>query len=682
MNKQEDKQTKLTYRKTSSGSFANLIREALGDGCEHHPDYERFRTTYVKAEYQAVFPPPIVHLEPCPPGARGARKQNFIFSINKESVCFVRNLWFAFRFFSKLSEVQRFLTPGKSEHRRKMFGQRLEELKALTDTYAGWAKEGDRISQRLEDFNASKTDLLAVSKEQAGSTKIPVRPQVTLGSASAADFIRKVEQRASYQTGNPEDSCEKALYFLALGRPEIGEVIAAEVLHEHPANAVALYTNAVFLLSASERHQKQAVNHDVMHPHDLEPIEAEEFYHAHRHAEESIQARRKEADAFLLMLKASRNWPERFSIKCYDLSPSMWRHKVDQWIYAQAATRIANDPTGLGLIDQRATKIALKGLAELLAETWKNYGRSMVKAPSVPFYPNFITVAARVNPTIARDCLGNLENALRSEKHSEIERRWRESGIVFPIAQEPTLPEKLFLATVGTNFVRAVFSVSSEDAAAGLLRQIAQIGLNNGADRKAIMRSLAARSVILNIGRGDGLVQAAEMCRDLGSRPDWPPGETGDKLKACWRYGAVLFHFEASRMAFESGRLPEAAKSAGTAIELSGDWFSTISGELPLVKYLDSDENGETETVGDFFSRRPNIITDVRASASFHPVQAWRRSQSNQFGPWSDFLEWADREVQKPQLLAYGCWLSMRSNRTRSLSKQCELLAAKLDSLK
>src|SRR6266498_286231 len=276
MNNHKNGGHKKPRRATASNSFGDLIHKALGQGWERHQDYERFRTTYVKNEYRKVFPSSIIHIKPRVIGAKGSRKRDFFFSINRESICFVRNLWFAFRFYSTLSEVEGFLTTTKAEDRRRMFERRFEELKALSNTYTGWLKAAGGIWRKLKNFKSTKTDLLAVSEGTADSPQTTLTSPTPQGSAAVADMIREVEQRASYQAGNPDDACEWALYFLALGRPDIGENRAREVLAENPDHAVALYTNAVFLLDASERHQRQALIHDVMHPHDLIPVEAEE----------------------------------------------------------------------------------------------------------------------------------------------------------------------------------------------------------------------------------------------------------------------------------------------------------------------------------------------------------------------------------------------------------------------
>src|SRR6266550_7120979 len=99
MNNRKNDGEKQPQRNVTPNSFGDLIHKALGQACERHQDYERFRTTYVKNEYRNVFPSSIIHVEPRVIGAKGSRKRDFSFSINMESICFVRNLWFSFRFF-------------------------------------------------------------------------------------------------------------------------------------------------------------------------------------------------------------------------------------------------------------------------------------------------------------------------------------------------------------------------------------------------------------------------------------------------------------------------------------------------------------------------------------------------------------------------------------------------------
>lgn len=651
------------------------------------PDGERanrvLRTTYEKKQYSHVFPKSICRREPRTILHEDSRKADFKIRDTESARIFVRNLWFAHQFLPRPRDVVQFFTTTKSEDRAKMFGQRFEELKALAGTYDGWLKAAGRISSRAAKFNPLKTDLLATSQDTSGLAEATTQSLASPGSAAVADLIREVEQRSSYQSGSPDDACEKALYFLALGRPDIGEAIAKEVLAENPEHAVALYTNAVLLLDASDCHQKQSFIHDIMHPHDLIPVEAEEQWHADRHADESLRAWEKATRAFLLILKARRNWPERFAIKCYDLSPSMWQHRVDEWLFTQAASRIGANPSTLNLPSSADAESALKALPKIVAEIWSRGGKSIFWPTGAEFLRHFIIVAARVHSDVALDCLNKLEAALDHQKPEESELVWRDVGVVLPVSQEPTLAETLIPAVTSSRFCRAVFAVKPTADAAGLLRQITQFGLSNGRDRRIAVRSLSLRKVILNLVRGGGFAEAVELCREMAERNDWPTTTgTGRKLQTCWRYAVVRVLFESSRAAFEANDIQAATEHAVLALQQANDSFGTIVGEKPLLKFIESDEDGDTEIVGDFLFRQPNIITNTQLADFFPLGMPWSRFQPRHKACWDDFVNWSEGECSKdtPVLIAYSRWLARQHGGSEILLPKCEALAANLDS--
>jgi hypothetical protein len=198
------------------------------------------------------------------------------------------------------------------------------------------------------------------------------------------------------------------------------------------------------------------------------------------------------------------------------------------------------------------------------------------------------------------------------------------------------------------------------------------------------MRSLAVRALVLNIAHGRDLANAAELCREMADRRDWPATETGEKMQVCWRYAVVLFLFESSRAALEANDMPTAAKQAGFALQRATDSLAAIAGEQPLLKFIESDEDGDTEIVGDFLHRQPNIVTDIRRSDFFPPATPLTRFQAPHKSCWDDFVKWSEAECpeSKSLLLAYGLWLAQQKGQRELLLSKCDAFAAKLDSLK
>lgn len=667
-------------RRPSSSSLGDLIRSAFAGSPDAREAYKKLRTTYEKDEYRGVFPSSMFRVERRAVGAVRSRERVFFYSINEESICFVRNLWFVHQFLSRPAEVVRFLKTTKSEERRKMFEQRFEQLKALGSAYAKWLNQAAGISRKMGNFNPTKTELFAASEGSPDLGEVKSSSVTPTGSAAVADMIREVEQRASYQAGNPDDACEKALYFLALGRPDIGEIIAREVLAENPEHAVALYTNALFLLDASERHERQAFIHDTMHPHELEPVESEEFAHVERHAEESRQVWEKQSRAFLLMLKARRNWPKRFSVKCYELSPEMWQHRVEEWILRQAASRLAGDSRGLGLPNPNDAKAALGMLREVIADIWKVQGRSFFRSAWFGGLGRFIIVAAHVHEDVARDCLKGMEAALGRSIVIEPDLIWREFDMELPISQEPTWAETLIPALKNAHFCGALYAMRPPAEAANLLRLVAHTGLRDEYDRRTAMRSLMVRAVVLGFVRHGCLTQAIELCRDMVERRDWPATSTGEKLQSTWRYAEVYLYFEASRAAFEAKDPETAAKQAGRAIEQATGSLETIAGERPLVVFINRDEDAVTGDPGDFLCGQPNVVTDSNPSDIFPPAIPGLWVRVSHKPCWDDFVKWAETESVgcKSVLLAYGLWLAKEHGQKKLLLSRCNAFAAKL----
>jgi hypothetical protein len=690
MSKSESDGRNQPLRKAASNSFGHLIQRALAGSSDTKKAYDQLRTTYLKDEYKKVFRPWMLRIERRPVGVIDSRKRDFRFTVNQDSICFVRNLWFAHQFFSKPSEVVRFLkTANTTKERRKMVEERFDELESQAQTYGHWSQSAPQISKRLETFDPTKTDLLTVSESAASNAQSKETSISISGSPAVADFIREVEQSDSYRAGNPDAACEKALYFLALSRPDIAQRIADEVLAENPDHAVALYANAVLLIEAGERHRQQAFIHDIMHPHDLPPLEAEEFHHVERHVEESLQAQQKESQAFLLILKARRHWPKQFAIKCYDLSPSVWQHKVEEWLFRQAAARVGEDPKGLCLPSSAETGRALKLLKEVVLDIWAKGCKWMLNPLSSVFLRHFIIVAAHVDVKVARDCLEKLEAALEEPKlvENELELLWRDAGMVLPISPEPTLAETLIPAVRDSLFCSAIFVTRRPTGkASALLHRIAKAGMTDECDRRTAMRSLAAREVVLNIAHGGDFTHAVEFCREMTARRDWPSTATatGEKLQACWQYAVIVLLFESSRAAFEANDTQAAAEQAALALQHATESLESIAGEKPLVKFIESDEYDDREIVGDFLYRQPNVITDIGPSQFFRARGHGKwMSWPGHNACWDVFAKWSEGDCLPgtPLLLAYGYWLAQRHGQGDLLLPKCDALAERVRSL-
>jgi hypothetical protein len=660
-----------------------IVRRALSDQENVEESYRILRTTYLKPQYSRVFPKAIFRKENRPWLHEESRKVDYELLDNRFGRCFIRNLWFAHQFLPRPRDVVKFLTATEPEQHSKMFEQRFTQLNALAAIYQGWLKKEADISQKVARFEPTKIDLLTIVNTSPSSTPMKTIATILPGSAAVADLIRGVEQRASYKAGNSKDSCEKALYFLALGRPDIAQAIVNEVLAENPDDAVALYANAVLHLNASRRNQRQALIHDVMHPHGLEPLEAEEFYHADRYAEESMESWKHESQAFLLMLKALQNWPAKFSIKCYDLAPDMWKSRVVDWIILQAASRLNLRGDQLSLPEPQDTKLALNALRQLIPVIMKDRGRDLFQPDSVVFLTRFITVASCLEPELACNCLRQLIEAVAKPRQEKVKRASETNWPYLMVSPEPTLAEKLLSSIKSPAFCRVVFNLLSKQEAGSLLWHIAEIGLSDKQQRLFADESIDAREVVLNLLDGDGYDEAADICRGMIEKARRSRTELGKQLESCWNYSLLLIFFRSAKAALDANNLAEAAESAAYSLEHAFNSFATIAENKPLVKFIESDEDGDFEVMGDFLTRRPSILADAKPMDFDAPTDRWSRFQGGLKGHWGDFDKWAAKNSgqETPLLIAFGHWLVIRHGQDRLLPL-CDNLAMKRASAK
>jgi hypothetical protein len=179
------------------------------------------------------------------------------------------------------------------------------------------------------------------------------------------------------------------------------------------------------------------------------------------------------------------------------------------------------------------------------------------------------------------------------------------------------------------------------------------------------------------------LAQATRLCGEMADHGDWPSTETGQKLQACWRYAVVLLLFDSARAAFETNDIPTAAKQACLALERATDSLEAIAGDKPLLKFIEEDDYGVTETVGDFLCRQSNIVTDTNPLDFFPPATPSTLRQLGHKPCWDDFMKWSEAELRggKSPLLTYGLWLAQQHGQRELLLPQCEAFASALNSL-
>jgi hypothetical protein len=128
-------------------------------------------------------------------------------------------------------------------------------------------------------------------------------------------------------------------------------------------------------------------------------------------------------------------------------------------------------------------------------------------------------------------------------------------------------------------------------------------------------------------------------------------------------------------------RLLLAAFSAiGMAVTLTGCHTPATK---PLVKFIESDEDGDVEVIGDFLTRRPSILTDATLIDFDSPGDRLSRFQGGLTGYWGDFEKWAEEQSgqKAPLLIAFGRWLAIRHGQEQLLPL-CDNLAAKWASVK
>jgi hypothetical protein len=311
-------------------------------------------------------------------------------------------------------------------------------------------------------------------------------------------------------------------------------------------------------------------------------------------------------------------------------------------------------------------------------------GRSLFAASAADFLRRLVIVAAHVHADRGRDCVTSLEAALASQKPVSFRWHWEYYDMDLPAPCNLTFAATLIPAATDPRFCQAIFALKPEAEAVGLLSRIIETGIRDERDRVATIWTLKTKDVVLNIARGTGLAEAVRICLEMARRHDWPDTEAGRKLQCCWLYGAIRLLFESSRTAFEASDLEVAVKQAGRAIQLAVDSLPQIAHDNPLFKCYVEDEDGVFESMGDFFHRQPNIVTEANSSDYFPVSLNSFPFPGRENECWHDFAKWSDagHAAGKPVLLAYGLWLSAEHGQGAALLPICEALAATLGTLK
>lgn len=647
-------------QKQDSGAWVTLgelVREAIPS--EWRMAEEELRTTtYTKEGYwQTVFPDGLFQIDDKPDSGSDYRK--IMVLSNQKGRTFVRNLWFLHMFFGMPKRVIKFLKTDAAEQCR-LFDSRLAQLEVTSGQYLRCFAAAAEVRKKLDGFSAVSTDLYSCVRGSSTTEPSAAMPQVGWRVA-IVDFIRQVEERASYKAGAPEDSCEQALYFLELGRADIAENIAREVLEEHTENPVALYTNAVLLVESSKRHRQEAFTHETIHDPSLTPVTAEEQWHVDRHDDVMLKAWQASEDAFHLLLRAWKHWPDKFKISAWRLSPELWREQIENLVLRKAAFRLANGAGGFSLTNAQTAQEEKKILGELVRHIAEKREKYLCKPFSVPALRDFIIVTASLWPEGGRTTLEKLAVAVAKDL-DQLTVWWHDlNGVELPISEDPTLCEALLGLGSDKPFCHAVVQLFGAPAGIALIQNFEKKSELRRKERDLARRSLIVREIVAGLRLDiQGLSEGLGICRCLVHEYEAASTPLTVSLRCWWRYSVIRLLFEASCLHAQAGASGEAISKAEEALGLAKSWFVDISNPRTMVRFMDQDEDSETETVGDWLRLTANIITDPESLGRSGSGPGWRRAYSvalpTQFTAWL-----ADGHAESlPLLAAYAQWLSAK----------------------
>ncbi|HWQ91087.1 MAG TPA: hypothetical protein VN673_05410 [Clostridia bacterium] len=672
---------KTKSSKLMAGVFvglSELVHNSVEVGQNPKGASRELRQTYQKREYLAVWPKWMVRVERRTILTEDSRKRDFTFLDNKNTRCFVRNLWFLHQFFTRRKDVLRFINSAKPEERVRLFADRAKELGSLSAVYNHWSASAKTLFPNIRSFDSTKTDLLELIEAQREMVSIEP-PAERAQSSALADAIREVESRATYIQGDPKDACERALYFLELGSLEIAQTIARAELEEHPDDPVALYTNAVLSVESSKRHSQEAFLHETLHDPSLTPITAEEQWHSDRHDEAMLKAWQASENAFQLLLRCWQNWPEKFKINAWRLRPELWREQIEDVILRKAAIRYSHGRGSSGLTSMKQAQEEQATVGELVRHVLQKREKYLCKPFSVPALRDIIVVAASLWPEGGRKCLENLETAVLGDVDKPS--TWMEgpSGVDLPISEDPTLSEALLGLGRDKSFCQAVVTLLGASEAITLIESFEKKGELRRCERDLARRSLTVRQILagrpLNI---QGVWEALQICRSL--LPEYVDATTPltVNLRCWWRYSVVRLLFEASCLHAQAGDSAQAVAKAEGALDLARSWFADISDPRTMARFWDVDEDGETESSGDFLRRLQNIVIDSESLDRTEGRPEWMSQYS--VSPPREFIAWVnEREDQGlPLLITYLHWLSEKvgmPDGLRSKIRQLEAVA-------
>jgi len=259
-----------------------------------------------------------------------------------------------------------------------------------------------------------------------------------------------------------------------------------------------------------------------------------------------------------------------------------------------------------------------------------------------------------------------------------IQESYWEKYIWLPVGPEASLAEGLCGALGDAEFCRSVFRCLGAAEGMKFLRGIEQLGNARRQDRLDAAYSIALRHQVSCLAQPESWREGLEMCRSMAEDHAWSGSELGRKLRSCWRYGLILFLFEGSRLVFKENEPREAVEILARALERVDAWFVEITGDQPMVRFWECDENADWEIVGDFLLRQPNCLTGGTNSQWGGPKDGV--IPKLQVGWWDEFVRWAEGKgyAEAPVLLAYTWWLLHKMPEATELERWCRALEAKL----
>ena len=669
-------------------SFDVLIARALPlDTSELNVAKTRLRTTYLKKDYRKVFPPTFHFRIKRGSKSIGSRERgnDYWFLDTKESRVFVRNLWFLHQFFPRPKSVLAFLnaetTPAT---RQQLLDARLKEITALSTAYSTWMQAtGTLLQHDWAQFEPTEIDLSEAIPNRASAPQSPQDSKALFGAPAVADFIREIEERASYQSGSSSDAAEKALYFIALGRHDIARSIVAEAMNDNPADPIVLFANAVLHLEDFRRHQERAFSHDLMHSHLLAPVDAEEMWHAEAFRGETVASAQAEEGAFDSILRAWHHWPRDLRTKCSDVSPDQWLVHVESWLDRALAARISFDER---LSSTRKDPVATQvrqSCRDFVRERWNSVQRHGLVFQHTDEMVLLLMAASVLDQRTAREIVESirgLDNEPATPLGSEGWMLSASTRLVIPVTPQPSPAEIVHRAMEQPGFLTSLHRVISPGEVAALEQRLRQMIHHHTSDRSAIRRTLATRNAVEDQVRSADWKHAIATCDSMESTSLPTESSVGKALKRWWQYATVRMRFDAAWTSIATSDTKGATELMLEATERALAHFDSLAGDLPLARLAISDDVADEEIQGDLLFGQANILTDCDSLAWMSCEAAVAScDQPHAIKIVSD-IRTECSENSTPPFLAFGKWLAATLTKPGSLHVKLEKLENRIQS--